>query len=70
MLRKFNTWWEINKCDWVNVITVIAIVSIFLNIFGFVCYCGVVSNYTTLLHDIEVQLTAHGVDWALYTPIP
>lgn len=66
MFRKFNNWWYAHS----DVIAMIAAIIALTELFVIVLFTMAMTAQIELLHDIEVQLTAHGVDWALYTPAP
>lgn len=63
MMTKINCWWHTHIEKIANISTIIAILELILIA---LLIANIVRN-VQLLHDIEVLLTAHGVEWALYT---
>lgn len=66
MLNKFNDWWN----DHVHTIATFGVTAwictTIIMVLVFTAWLGTLG----VMHDMEVQLAAHGVEWALYTPIP
>jgi len=62
-IRKFDYWWKSHTDAIATWVTVIAIVEL-----AIICLAtaGLVSEIP-LICEIEELLTAHGVEWALYT---
>lgn len=58
MLQKIFTWYEENRAWIEKILSVAAIVELFIIVLLFVA-----------IRSMEVLLAAHGVEWALYTPI-
>lgn len=66
IIEKLTMWWYEHE----HQIAVMATLFAILNLIFLGLTLAAVFNQIALLHDIEVQLAAHGVDWALYTPAP
>lgn len=66
MLQKIFTWYEENRTWIEKILSVMAIVELFIIVLLIVAIGATVD----IIHEMEVQLAAHGVEWALYTPIP
>lgn len=66
MLQKIFNWYE-KRHTWIEqTLSVAALVELFIIVLALLGLGSMIS----LMHDMEVQLAAHGVEWALYTPIP
>lgn len=66
MLEKIFKWYEENHIWIEKILSVVAIVELFIIVLLFTALGSTVE----IIHGMEVQLAAHGVEWALYTPIP
>lgn len=66
MLRKIHNWYELNHEIITAVLLVLLVVAIGIAFSMTTSFFGALKT----MHDMEVQLAAHGVEWALYTPIP
>lgn len=66
MLQKIFSWYEENRTWIEKILSVVAIVELFIIVLLFVA----IGSTVNIIHEMEVQLAAHGVEWALYTPVP
>lgn len=66
MLQKFINWCDDNHEIIMPIlfIALVAMTGIAISMTG--SFFGALKT----MHEMEVQLAAHGVEWALYTPIP
>lgn len=66
MLQKIFNWYEEHRHAIEPILAVAAIVELFIIVLAFMALGSILE----VMHSMEVQLAAHGVEWALYTPIP
>lgn len=66
MLQKIFNWYEDNHAWIEKILSVLAVLELYIIILALLGLGSLIS----IMHDMEVQLAAHGVEWALYTPIP
>lgn len=66
MLQKIFNWYEDHRRTIEPILSVLAIVELFIIVLALMALGTTIS----IMHGMEVQLAAHGVEWALYTPIP
>lgn len=66
MFRKFCNWYEDHSRSIETFLSVAALVELVIIALLLAGFCA----QNQLLHDVEVLLAAHGVEWALYTPAP
>lgn len=66
MLQKIFDWYEEHYEIVTAILFIATIMAIGLAFSMTASFFGALKT----MHDMEVQLAAHGVEWALYTPIP
>lgn len=66
MLQKIFDWYEEHHEIISAILFIVTITAIGIAFSMTASFVGALKT----MHDMEVQLAAHGVEWALYTPIP
>lgn len=66
IITNFTLWWIEHE----HQISIMASLLLMLSLIFLGFAWKTIFDQIMFLHDLEVQLTAHGVDWALYTPVP
>lgn len=66
MITKISCWWNAH----IEQIATVAMICALMELLLVILLGAQIVSDIKLLYDIEAQLTAHGVEWALYTNIP